>query len=81
MHARNGVKFYKAPDALLQAQLTMWDDVVAKKDADNPLFKEVEASQRAFDERAMKWDMDTNNKRRMAHNHYFAKKATTPKKT
>jgi TRAP-type mannitol/chloroaromatic compound transport system substrate-binding protein len=80
LQTKNNVKFYKTPDALLQTQLKIWDDVVAKKGADNPLFKEVEASQRAFAERAMKWDMDTNNNRRMAYNHYFAK-AAAPKKT
>ena len=60
MQTKDGVKFYKTPDAILQTQLSIWDDVVAKKGADNPLFKEVEKSQRAFAERAMKWDMDTN---------------------
>jgi TRAP-type mannitol/chloroaromatic compound transport system substrate-binding protein len=78
MQTKQGVKFYKTPDAVLQTQLKVWDDVVAKKGADNALFKEVEKSQRAFAERAMKWDMDTNNNRRMAYNHYFmrgAKKA------
>jgi hypothetical protein len=35
---------------------------------------------RAFAERAMKWDMDTNNPRRMAYNHYFGRKAPAPKK-
>jgi TRAP-type mannitol/chloroaromatic compound transport system substrate-binding protein len=79
LQAKDGVKFYKTPDALLQEQLVVWDQVVAKKGADNPLFREVEASMRAFAERAMKWDMDTNNPRRMAYNHYFAKKAA-PKK-
>jgi len=75
LQAKDNVKFYKTPDTLLQAQLKLWDEVVAKKGADNPLFKEVEASQRAFAQRAMKWDMDTNNPRRMAYNHYFGKKA------
>ncbi|MBQ5949921.1 TRAP transporter substrate-binding protein [Massilia sp. ST3] len=80
MQAKDGVKFYKTPDAVLQAQLAVWDEVVAKKGADNPLFKKVEASMRAFAERAMKWDMDTNNPRRMAYNHYFGRKAPAPKK-
>lgn len=80
MQAKDGVKFYKTPDALLQAQLAIWDEVVAKKGAGNPLFKKVEASMRAFAERAMKWDMDTNNPRRMAYNHYFGRKAPPPKK-
>lgn len=79
MQAKDGVKFYKTPDSVLQAQLAVWDDVVKKKGADNPLFREVEQSQRAFADRAMKWDMDTNAPRRMAYNHYFARKAA-PKK-
>ena len=71
---KHGVKFYKTPDTLLQEQLTVWDEVVAKKGEGNTLFREVEKSMRDFAERAMKWDMDTNNPRRMAYNHYFAKK-------
>lgn len=80
MATKQNVKFYKTPDALLQDQLTIWDDIVAKKGTDNPLFREVEKSQRDFAERAMKWDMDTNNPRRMAYNHYFGKKAAPAKK-
>ena len=80
LQAKQGVKFYKTPDALLQEQLRIWDQVVAAKGANNPLFKKVEASMRAFAERAMKWDMDTNNPRRMAYNHYFGRKAPAPKK-
>lgn len=67
------VKFYKTPDAILQEQLTTWDTIVAKKGENNPLFREIEASQKAFATRAVPWDMDTNNNRRMAYNHYFAK--------
>jgi hypothetical protein len=39
------------------------------------MFKEIETSQRAFAARAMAWDMDTNNNRRMAYNHYFGRAA------
>jgi TRAP-type mannitol/chloroaromatic compound transport system substrate-binding protein len=80
LQSKHGVKFYKTPDALLQQQLTVWDQVVAKKGADNALFREVEKSMRTFAERAMKWDMDTNNPRRMAYNHYFGRKTAAPKK-
>jgi len=79
LQAKHGVKFYKTPDSFLQEQLTVWDEVVAKKGEGNALFKEVEASMRAFAERAVKWDMDTNNPRRMAYNHYFGKKQPTKK--
>lgn len=70
----DGVKFYKTPDAILQQQLVVWDRIVAKKAETNPLFKEIEASQRDFAARAMPWDMDTNNNRRLAYNHYFGRR-------
>ena len=72
---KDGVKFYKTPDAILREQLVVWDRIVAKKAETNPLFKEIDASQRAFAARAMAWDMDTNNNRRLAYNHYFQKKS------
>jgi TRAP-type mannitol/chloroaromatic compound transport system substrate-binding protein len=74
MQQRQGVKFYKTPDAVLQAQLDGYDAAVAKR-KDNALFTEIEESQRRFAERAVRWDLDTNVNRRMAYNHYFAKKA------
>jgi TRAP-type mannitol/chloroaromatic compound transport system substrate-binding protein len=52
----------------------VYDEAAAKKAADNPLFKEIEASQRKFAERAVKWYLDTQISSRMAYNHYFAKK-------
>ena len=67
-----GIKFYKTPDAVLQRQLTGYDTAAAKKSEGNALFKEIEASQKAFAARAVKWDLDTNVNRRMAYNHYFA---------
>ncbi|HWL72246.1 MAG TPA: C4-dicarboxylate ABC transporter [Burkholderiaceae bacterium] len=78
MQTKQGVKFYRTPTAILQQQLTSYDQAAAKKAADNPLFKEIEASQRAFAERAVRWDLDTNVDRRMAYRHYFAKGAQKP---
>jgi len=76
-----GVKFYATPAAVLNEQLKIWDEVVAKKEAENPLFKKVNASMRAFAERATKWQWDTNNDFRLAVNHYFGQKpAAAPKK-
>jgi TRAP-type mannitol/chloroaromatic compound transport system substrate-binding protein len=74
LQTKDKVKFYKTPDPILQKQLEVFDQVAAKKSAENPLFKEVLESQRAFAARAVAWDMDTNVNRRMAYNHYFAKK-------
>jgi len=77
------VKFYKTPDALLQKQLTAYDEAADKKAGGNDLFKEIAASQKKFAERAVKWDLDTNVNRRMAYNHYFGAKpaATKPAAT
>jgi TRAP-type mannitol/chloroaromatic compound transport system substrate-binding protein len=79
MQTAQGVKFYKTPDAVLQEQLNIMDKIIAKKATENPLFKEIDDSQRAYAERAVKWDLDTYVNRRMAYNHYFAPKAA-PKK-
>src|SRR6478735_4895090 len=45
---KQGVKFYKTPDAILRAQLEAWDKVIVKKSEDNPLFSKVLASQKVF---------------------------------
>ncbi len=79
LQTKDKVKFYKTPDSVLQKQLEIYDQVVEKKSADNPLFKEIVASQLAFAKRATQWEQDTVVNRRMAYNHYFgpnAKKKT-----
>ena len=78
MQKTQGVKFYKTPDSILRNQLKVFDEVVAKKSAENPVFKRIVDSQKAFAQRAVKWDLDTTTTRRMAFDHYFpsgAKKA------
>jgi TRAP-type mannitol/chloroaromatic compound transport system substrate-binding protein len=74
MAAKQGVKFYKTPDAILRKQLEIWDQVVATKSAENPDFKKVIESMRAFAQRACRWQNDTNVDYKMAYNHFFAKK-------
>ena len=79
LQTKDKVKFYKTPDSILQKQLDIYDQVVEKKSADNPLFKEIVESQLAFAKRATQWEQDTVVNRRMAYNHYFgpnAKKKT-----
>jgi TRAP-type mannitol/chloroaromatic compound transport system substrate-binding protein len=73
---KDKVKVYKTPDSILQAQLKIWDDLIAKRSADasNPWFKKVLDSQKAFAERVCKWYYDQNVDYRIAFNHYFAKK-------
>ena len=80
MQTKDKVKFYKTPDTILKKELEVYDVVVAKKSAENPLFKEVVESQKAYAKRAVSWDMDTNVSRRMAYNHYFGARKAAPKK-
>jgi TRAP-type mannitol/chloroaromatic compound transport system substrate-binding protein len=75
LQEKQGVKFYKTPDAVLRAQLAAWDGVVAKKSAENPIFKQVYESQRAFAQRAARWQNDTLVDYKMAYNHFFSKKS------
>ncbi len=75
MQTKQNVKFYRTPDSVLQTQLKVYDQAAAKKSAENPLFKEIEASQRQFAERTVKWYLDTQISPRMAYNHYFGKPA------
>jgi TRAP-type mannitol/chloroaromatic compound transport system substrate-binding protein len=70
-----GVKFYKTPDAILRAQLASWDKIIAKRGGENPLFKKVIDSQKAFAERTTAWQNDYMVDFKMASRHYFSKKA------
>jgi len=79
MQTKDKVKFYKTPDSVLQKQLEIYDQVIEKKSAENPLFKEIVESQLAYAKRVTQWEQDTVVSRRMAYNHYFgpnAKKKT-----
>jgi TRAP-type mannitol/chloroaromatic compound transport system substrate-binding protein len=78
LQTKDKVRFYRTPDSILQKQLEVFDQVEAKKSAENPTFKEVAESQRAFAARAVKWDLETNVSRRMAYDHYFRKPAAKP---
>ena len=78
LKTKDKVNFYKTPDTILRAQLAAWDKVTEAKSAENPQFKKVMDSQRAFAQRAGQWQNDYMVDFKMAWNHYFrapAKKA------
>lgn len=75
LQTKDKVKFYKTPDSVLQKQLELYDQIVAKKSAEDPLFKEIVDSQIAFAKRTTQWEQDTIVGRRMAFNHYFGPNA------
>ncbi|MFD0667735.1 TRAP transporter substrate-binding protein [Ramlibacter sp. MAHUQ-53] len=78
LKTKDKVNFYKTPDSILRAQLDAWDKVTNEKSKENPLFKKVMDSQRAFAQRAGSWQNDYMVDFKMAWNRYFrqpAKKA------
>src|SRR5258708_7597115 len=75
LQSKDNVKFYKTPDAVLQKQLELYDEIAAKNAADNPLFKEIVQSQLAFARRMTRWEQDTVVSRKMAFDHYFGPNA------
>ena len=79
LQTKDKVKFYKTPDSILQKQLEVFDEVNAKKSAENPMWKEIVESQRKYAERTVRWDLDTNVNRRMAYNYYFGRKPAAKK--
>ncbi|NBT76153.1 MAG: TRAP transporter substrate-binding protein [Betaproteobacteria bacterium] len=74
LQTKDKVKFFQTPKSILQAQLKAWDDVIAKKSSESPMFKKVLESQRTFAQRAGRWQNFTNVDYKMAYDHYFAKK-------
>jgi TRAP-type mannitol/chloroaromatic compound transport system substrate-binding protein len=79
LQTKDKVKMYKTPDSVLLRQLEIFDQVVAKRSLDNPLFKEVVDSQRKFAERVVRWRLDVVVDPRMAYNYYFGKKPAAKK--
>jgi TRAP-type mannitol/chloroaromatic compound transport system substrate-binding protein len=78
LQTKDNVKFYKTPEAVLRRQLEVYDEVVKKKAAENPLFKEIVESQLVFAKRATQWELDTLVSRKMAFDHYFGPNAKKP---
>jgi TRAP-type mannitol/chloroaromatic compound transport system substrate-binding protein len=75
-----GVQFFKTPDAILRTQLDVWEKIISDKSAENPFFKRVLDSMRAFAERSARYDFDYNVDYRMAYNRFFGRAGTAPTK-
>jgi TRAP-type mannitol/chloroaromatic compound transport system substrate-binding protein len=72
------VRFFKTPDAVLAKQLDLYDEISKKYIANNPLFKEIIASQLAFAKRATRWEQDYVVNRKMAFDHYWGTNGKLP---
>ena len=66
----DGVKVYRTPESVMQAQLTSWDNVLKEltKDA---FFNKVVESQREWSHRVAFYDLQNAADYKLAFNHYF----------
>lgn len=58
MARRQGVRYYRAPDELLQAQLNAWRKVLARESEKNPIFRRVMESQMRFARRVVAYQVE-----------------------
>ena len=65
-----GVKVYRTPQSVMEAQLKSWDTVLEKLEKD-PFFKKVVDSQRAWSERVAFYDLVNAADYKLAYNHYY----------
>ena len=65
-----GVNVYRTPESVMKAQLASWDSVLEKL-MEDPFFKKVVESQRAWSERVAFYDLMNSADYKLAFNHYF----------
>ena len=66
-----GVNVYRTPDSVMKEQLKAWDIVVDRLNAEDPFFKKVIDSQKAYAKRVMNYLNLNQPDYRMAYNHHF----------
>ena len=70
LREKAGVKVYRTPDSVMQAQLNAWDELMPGLEAD-PFFKKVVESQKAFAHRVAYYDLLNSCDYKMAYDHHF----------
>jgi TRAP-type mannitol/chloroaromatic compound transport system substrate-binding protein len=65
-----GVKLYRTPTSVMEAQLKAWDEILPELEAD-PFFKKVVASQKEFAHRVAYYDLLDSADYKLAFDHYF----------
>lgn len=69
-----GVKTYKTPKVVLEAQLKAWDKVAQKESAADPFFDKILKSQREWAGRVVPLRQEVMVENETAYNYYFANK-------
>ena len=72
---KDGVKVYRTPESVMAAQLVSWDKVLKKLNQD-PFFKKVTDSQKAWSARVAYYNLLNDADYKLAFKHYFPGKLT-----
>jgi TRAP-type mannitol/chloroaromatic compound transport system substrate-binding protein len=67
-----GVKVTPTPKPVLEAQLAAWDKVITAA-SQEPFFKKVIDSQKAWAQRIVAWQFETEVDQQLAYDHFFSK--------
>ena len=73
MRDKRNIRFIKTPKDILEAQLDAWDTIIEEKSADNPMFRKVLDSQKAFMQRAVDYQTTFIVDPQQAFDHFFRK--------
>ena len=65
-----GVKLYRTPTEVMEAQLKAWDEILPELEKD-PFFKKVVASQKEFAKRVAYYELLNSADYKLAFDHYF----------
>ena len=65
------VNVYRTDQSIMDAQLKSWDKVLEKLMGEDPFFKKVVESQRAWSERVAFYDLVNSADYKLAYEHYF----------
>ena len=71
MTTKQGVKAIKTPDSVLEAQLRAWDKVIAAQ-SEEPFFKRVIESQKAWAQRVSGFFNRYDADQKMSYRHFFS---------
>ena len=66
-----GVNVYRTPQSVMNEQLKAWDKTIAKLEGEDPFFKKVLKSQKAFAHRVAFYELLNSADYKLAFDHYF----------
>ncbi len=73
LKTKHGVNVYRTPDSVMDDQLKAWDVIIEKFNKQDPFFKKVVDSQKAWAKRHGAYALNNAPNYQLAYEHYFGK--------